>query len=609
MSGGVGRYAKGHERDARMHAPTPHKRVELSCQPGMHDRAPGFLVSPRRCPSPAEPPHTRRRRDPRIADKALVGPVYNDHLFFATWGLGLLCVIMSWARRYLFVSNADNGQTAPLMPIMLELAQRGCQCILVSAAKVLSRVQAIQRLGSFPVQTEAGSATGAVLKTHPLLLHSLGESPVLTYLNFVEEYPERFHEHCCRKPGDVMGWTKLYTELVPDSTDEYLRIVHLVRDAVDALDPDMIIVDNFSPFAVDGVRLTKRPFIETAPGSAMGLANRVNPFKQPLAMSGGRSEAGGLSVVLRNTSYVFRWLYFALYDPWSIRRRQFRKDVLRLTAPSLMDDAIMPPSPGVLPQQIATITFNVAGLDIYAPSAYDRSVFFVGPCFPPQAQPDAQQRADDEVIAWMDKMHAEGRRVVCINMGTIYYYQPQDYAHMVQALHMIHEQNPNVAFLWKIAQRPKHVQNIPSEEEAALPPYVRRLSWIPSMTAVMEHPALAVMMHHGGGNSLNECLAYGIPQFCISQWVDTHDIGLCIRHSGVGLWSEYSPDFVPEDICSQLLQLVEDKDHTFRHTALSWKLKTQQAGGTKFAADLIQSYVTDYTYAGGSSKAPMPHAM
>ena len=558
--GRVGRYAKGHERDARMHAPTPHKRVELSCQPGVHDRAPGFLVSPRRCPSPAEPPHTRRCRDPRIADKALVGPVYNDHLFFATWGLGLLCVIMSWARRYLFVSNADNGQTAPLMPIMLELAQRGCQCILVSAAKVLSRVQAIQRLGSFPVQTEAGSATGAVLKTHPLLLHSLGESPVLTYLNFVEEYPERFHEHCCRKPGDVMGWTKLYTELVPDSTDEYLRIVHLVRDAVDALDPDMIIVDNFSPFAVDGVRLTKRPFIETAPGSAMGLANRVNPFKQPLAMSGGRSEAGGLSVVLRNTSYVFRWLYFALYDPWSIRRRQFRKDVLRLTAPSLMDDAIMPPSPGVLPQQIATITFNVAGLDIYAPSAYD-------------------------------------------------YYQPQDYAHMVQALHMIHEQNPNVAFLWKIAQRPKHVQNIPSEDEAALPPYVRRLSWIPSMTAVMEHPALAVMMHHGGGNSLNECLAYGIPQFCISQWVDTHDIGLCIRHSGVGLWSEYSPDFVPEDICSQLLQLVEDKDHTFRHTALSWKLKTQQAGGTKFAADLIQSYVTDYTYAGGSSKAPMPHAM
>lgn len=28
-----------------MHAPTPHKRVELSCQPGVHDRAPGFLAS------------------------------------------------------------------------------------------------------------------------------------------------------------------------------------------------------------------------------------------------------------------------------------------------------------------------------------------------------------------------------------------------------------------------------------------------------------------------------------------------------------------------------------------------------------------------------------
>ena len=87
MSGGVGRYAKGHERDARMHAPTLRKRVEMSYYPGMYDRAPGFLVSLRRCPCcPTGPPHTRRCRDPRIADKALVGPVYNDHIFFRNLG-------------------------------------------------------------------------------------------------------------------------------------------------------------------------------------------------------------------------------------------------------------------------------------------------------------------------------------------------------------------------------------------------------------------------------------------------------------------------------------------------------------------------------------------
>ena len=75
------------------------------------------------------------------------------------------------------------------------------------------------------------------------------------------------------------------------------------------------------------------------------------------------------------------------------------------------------------------------------------------------------------------------------------------------------------------------------------------------------------------------------------------------------MWADHSPEFVPEDVSSKLATLLEDKGLGFRHRALAWKLKTQQAGGTSFAADVIQSYVSGYTFEGGNSKAPVANAM
>lgn len=174
---------------------------------------------------------------------------------------------------------------------------------------------------------------------------------------------------------------------------------------------------------------------------------------------------------------------------------------------------------------------------------------------------------------------------------------------------MLHELAPNALVLWKVPKLPYDVQPIPSLEEANLPPYIRRENWIPDVEVVLQHPALAVFMHHGGGNSYNEAIAHGIPQFCVSQWVDTHDIGLYVQHSGVGLWAEKSPRFDPVDMSTKLAKLVNDEHNTFQHVALSWQLKAAQAGGTVGACDIIESLVTSYKFEGGSSKAPMPSAL
>ena len=91
----------------------------------------------------------------------------------------------------------------------------------------------------------------------------------------------------------------------------------------------------------------------------------------------------------------------------------------------------------------------------------------------------------------------------------------------------------------------------------------------------------------------------------MSQWVDTHDIGLYVQNSGVGLWADKSPEFDPDDMYAKLSRMIIDEGHTFRHTALAWRIKALQAGGTARSADIIETYASSYTFEQGSSKGPV----
>ena len=143
----------------------------------------------------------------------------------------------------------------------------------------------------------------------------------------------------------------------------------------------------------------------------------------------------------------------------------------------------------------------------------------------------------DPVKIWMDRAMMDSKRVLYLNMGSIFFYNREDYDNIVVSLEMLHEQVPDILVLWKIGNHPQSVQPIPTLEECNLPSYIRREHWIADVETVLSHPALAAFVHHGGGNSYNEALAHGVPQFCISEWVDSNDIVLYIHHSRVVLWS------------------------------------------------------------------------
>lgn len=559
-------------------------------------------------------------------------------------------------RRFLVLCNPATGQINPLMSLMEEMVNRDHQVILASSSHILKKIQKLQtRLNQIPQPEEIPSEK--YLATNKAVFYSLGSSEVLEdYTDKAMQHTERFHSTIRSAPGDIWGWMDTFTELVPGASPDYRDVVFFIRDLIESLDPDMIIVDNFTAFAVDGVRLSKRPFIETSPGAAAAVASKVNIFSSPIPMSGARSGDGGLFVFLKNLLFMLAWLKFIFLNPWPAKRRAFRKETLGLLPTDIICDSIMTPAPGMLPQQIATISFNVASMDVYPSTAYEKSVYFVGPCFPPKqeiamvAKPSplflpasnmstpalelspsvsiastptigdvgmerelalfqTMSREADPVKTWLDRALLDGKRVLYINMGSIFFYTRQDYDNIVKALKMLHDLYPNTMTLWKIPKVPFEVQPLPTADEDRLPLYIRREHWLSSVEMVLSHPAVAVCMHHGGGNSFNEALAYGVPQFCVSQWVDTHDVGLCILNSGVGLWAEKSPYFDPMDMSEKLARLLEDENNSFKNTALSWKLKAAQAGGTKGAVSIIEGLVDSFHFEHGSSKLPMATAI
>lgn len=558
-------------------------------------------------------------------------------------------------KRYLILTNPATGQVNPLLSLAEELVNRGNQVVFMSSEPIFKKLKKIQSRMGFIVQPESTPSPEYVMRM-PLVFYTLGDNEVVAdYTDKAANLSDHFHEVLRSKPGQIWAWLSMFAEHVPGATDSYGEVVFMIRDLIESLDPDMIIVDNFSPFAVDGVRLTKRAFIETSPAAASAVASKVNIFRNPMPMSGGRSATGGIFVFFHNLLFILIWLHFIFFNRHPAQRRRYRKEVLGLKPTDIICDSIMTPTPGMLPQQIATISFNVANMDIYPSDAYDNSVYFVGPCFAPKQlmMPSARSipsspvnfsfrnlelspnvstastptiadgnmlekqmlsahavaQMQDPVKIWMDRAMMDSKRVLYLNMGSIFFYNREDYDNIVVSLEMLHEQVPDILVLWKIGNHPQSVQPIPTLEECNLPSYIRREHWIADVETVLSHPALAAFVHHGGGNSYNEALAHGVPQFCISQWVDTHDVGLYIQHSGVGLWAEKSPKFDPSDMVPKLVRLLKDDYKRFRHSALSWKLKCIQAGGTIGTVDIIENLLKSYDFPDNNSKARIPDAI
>lgn len=172
-----------------------------------------------------------------------------------------------------------------------------------------------------------------------------------------------------------------------------------------------------------------------------------------------------------------------------------------------------------------------------------------------------------------------------MNLGTIFRYAQEEIDETIKAINLLNARRPGgraVRFLWKIPGAAKF-------DLSHMPVSVKRCEWLQDPLIVYEHPAVKATVNHGGGNSFNEAIQYGIPQLVCSQWFDCIDYAVNARVSGIGLSSENPGRMESEDIAAKLTRLLTEPK--FAERTQMWALKSRAAGGSRAAADVVETYL------------------
>lgn len=191
-------------------------------------------------------------------------------------------------------------------------------------------------------------------------------------------------------------------------------------------------------------------------------------------------------------------------------------------------------------------------------------------------------------LAWMDEAQLRGEDVVYMNMGSMFIWNKAEFDACVEGFTGVYNKmHGRVRFLFKI--------NFPLDASRGfavdeLPSYIRLTNWIDNQHAVYSHPALKAFIHHGGGNSFNEAVYFGVPQLVMSQWLDTHELADCAVRFGLGLRSGSPPWIVASDIEAKLLRLLGTEWATYKATCQAWAVRSQIAGGASSASKIIIGY-------------------
>lgn len=198
----------------------------------------------------------------------------------------------------------------------------------------------------------------------------------------------------------------------------------------------------------------------------------------------------------------------------------------------------------------------------------------------------------------MDEALKFNERVVYINMGSMFVWDSEEFLSFIKALKVVYNRlDGNVRFLFKA---PCDATANAGLEEKALPPYIRISSWVKDQHEIYRHPALKAFVHHGGGNSFNEAVYYGVPQLIISQWLDTHEFASLVERFKLGLQSCCPPRIKSKDVQMKLLELLGPRWHEMKAASMSWSIRSKLGGGPSAAAKILISHAVTHTSASNS---------
>ncbi|KAK9893500.1 glycosyltransferase family 1 protein [Cystobasidium minutum MCA 4210] len=385
--------------------------------------------------------------------------------------------------------------------------------------------------------------------------------------------PELFQSHRHER-GNPIPFFNYWAAFAAGSQSQRIATIQRTLKIINRLKPDMIVVDQIYGTPFDAVRYSRLPFIMLAPGHPSFAAD-VNPIFEPLSMSG-IEWRGSLSNIISNVKMIYKLVTWIAGSQWAWTTLKLRRRILGFPWLSLGADSTITPPPARLPQVCAAIMCNVENLNFYNTS-WPPKCHFVGPCFRPSLQ--AQEFKDVALMEWLDSASEEREDVVFISFGSMFPFNQADYSSMINALEKVHEVRSNLRVLWKV---------VTCDDVKKLDlPFLRQVEWLESVAEVCSHSAVKVVIHHGGGNTVNEVIHHGLKHLVIPQWSDTYDWGATISSFGLGEQVDNSgPHLETQEIASKLLKLLENPDD-YKDNIAYWQRRSRESKGSKGAARIV----------------------
>jgi len=116
-----------------------------------------------------------------------------------------------------------------------------------------------------------------------------------------------------------------------------------------------------------------------------------------------------------------------------------------------------------------------------------------------------------------------------------------------------------------------------------VPQNVHLSNWFPQPSVI---PQMSVVIHHGGNNSFNECLYFGIPAICMPFVWDGHDNATRLAEKKYGFFL-HRYNWTEEEMAATIAQCISDQDLQSRLKTLAKHMQANH-GPTKAAKLLAE---------------------
>ncbi|KAL2024952.1 hypothetical protein VTK56DRAFT_3651 [Thermocarpiscus australiensis] len=442
-------------------------------------------------------------------------------------------------KKVLIATNSESGQANVCLAVSHTLVQLD-PSVEIHFVTFKDIEKTVAAASEYAVQCSNGG--------RPFVFHSL-DGPSMRDVLDATEPTFQFIAAMAKRPSffNTLGvLSKVMRAMLPWRSGEFVPIYQSFVRTVDAVRPDLIVVDCLLSPALTACAapLHDLPHVILSPNSLKDFAAAVQPrgaffWKYPVMHSANPFPIPWHRIP-HNAALAAAQIYYALTDRTAAATAREVKAALGVDVVTMQTLMMSPEKWGkILVGCRPEVDFPLSVLPRH-----------ITPCGPMVRPVPSVSEVDAELDAWLRR-----GPTVFVSLGTHLTLDEFEALQLAGALRMLLDTAGDAKSIggvegrlqvyWKLKKDPGR-KAYSSEKGSKLykvlakemeEDRVRIVDWVkPEPAAVLQTGTVVCSVNHGGANSFYDAVTVGVPQICLPAWIDCYDFGCRAELLGIGRW-------------------------------------------------------------------------